>query len=199
MCKNGNIWPKMTKNAYFGPNLAVFGPKILIFMGVSKSFGTNITENHLDNLFASFFGQALDQMGQKCRYLAQNALNSTLGPRVELSSACLSNLFRSHHNENFTLWPNFSIQTCTKLSSTHFSASTSTSFELAPSQARATSIKSTWQEWRSQSVSDKGSQWSDSGPIKTVNCTINSRRFKEEVDNSNVLFKRIVHRISLNS
>ena len=42
----------MTKNADFGPNLAVFGPKILIFMGVSKSFGTNITENHLDNLSA---------------------------------------------------------------------------------------------------------------------------------------------------
>ena len=70
--KNGNIWPKMTKNADFGPNLAVFGPKILIFMGVSKSFGTNITENHLDNLSALFFGQALDQMGQKCQYLAQN-------------------------------------------------------------------------------------------------------------------------------
>ena len=52
--KNGNIWPKMTKNADFGPNLAVFGPKILIFMGVSKSFGTNITENHLDNLSALF-------------------------------------------------------------------------------------------------------------------------------------------------
>ena len=50
----------MTKNAYFGPILAVFGPKILIFMGESKSFGTNITENHLDNLFALFFGQALD-------------------------------------------------------------------------------------------------------------------------------------------
>ena len=63
----------MTKNEYFGPNLAVFGPKILIFMGVSKSFGTNITENHLDNLSALFFGQALDQMGQKCRYLAPNA------------------------------------------------------------------------------------------------------------------------------
>ena len=42
-------------------------------MGVSKSFGTNITENHLDNLFATFFGQALDQMGQKCRYFAQYA------------------------------------------------------------------------------------------------------------------------------
>merc|ERR1712004_437381 len=53
--KNGNIWPKMTKHAYFGPNLAVFGPKILIFMGVSKSFGTNITENHYGNLSALFF------------------------------------------------------------------------------------------------------------------------------------------------
>ena len=41
-------------------------------MGVSKSFGTNITENHLDNLSALFFGQALDQMGQKCPYLAKN-------------------------------------------------------------------------------------------------------------------------------
>ena len=30
--KNGNIWPKMTKNADFGPNLAIFGPKSLIFM-----------------------------------------------------------------------------------------------------------------------------------------------------------------------
>ena len=54
----------MTKNADFGPNLAVFGPKSLIFMGLSKSFGTNITENHLDNLFASFFGQALDHVSR---------------------------------------------------------------------------------------------------------------------------------------
>merc|ERR1712004_384896 len=69
--KNGNIWPKMTKNADFGPNLADFGPKSLIFMGLSKSFGTNITENHIHNLSALFFGQALDQVGQKCRYLAQ--------------------------------------------------------------------------------------------------------------------------------
>ena len=77
--KNGNIWPKMTKNADFGTNLTVFGPKSLIFMGVSKSFGTNIKENHFGNLFALFFGQALDQMGQKCRYLAQNA---SFGPNL---------------------------------------------------------------------------------------------------------------------
>ena len=62
----------MTKNADFGPNLAVFGPKIIILMEVSESFGTNITKNHLDNLSALFFGQFLDQMGQKCQYLAEN-------------------------------------------------------------------------------------------------------------------------------
>ena len=69
----------MTKNAYFGPNLAVFGPKILIYMGVSKSFGTNITENHLGNLFELFVGQELDQMGQKCPYLARKA---SFGPNL---------------------------------------------------------------------------------------------------------------------
>ena len=69
----------MTKNADFGPNLAIFGPKSLIFMGLSKSFGTNITENHFGNLSALFFGQALDQMGQKCRYLAENA---SFGPNL---------------------------------------------------------------------------------------------------------------------
>ena len=79
--KTANIWPKMTKNAYFGPNLAVFGPKILIFMGVSKSFGTNITENHFGNLSALFFGQALDQMGQKWPYFAQNA---SFGPNLTI-------------------------------------------------------------------------------------------------------------------
>ena len=81
----------MTKYAYFGPNLAVFGPKILIFMGVCKSFGTNITENHKDNLFASFFGQALDQMGRKYRYLAQNAslgqILPFLGPKSNFLGA----------------------------------------------------------------------------------------------------------------
>ena len=61
--KNGNIWPKMTKNADFGPNLAVFGPKILIFMGVSKSFGTNITETTW-TICPHRFWSAWEQMGQ---------------------------------------------------------------------------------------------------------------------------------------
>ena len=37
--KNANIWPKMTENAYFGPNLAILG-------GGSKTFGTLISGNH---------------------------------------------------------------------------------------------------------------------------------------------------------
>ena len=56
-------------------------------MGGSKSFGTNITENHLDNLSILFFGQALDQMGQKCRYLAKNASFgpnfAVFGPKIQ--------------------------------------------------------------------------------------------------------------------
>ena len=79
----------MTKNADFGPNLADFGPNSLIFMGVSKSFGTNITENHFGNLSALFFGHALDQMGQKCRYLAQNdsfgPYLAVFGPKIQIS------------------------------------------------------------------------------------------------------------------
>ena len=37
---NANIHPKMNKNAYLRPNFAVFGLKILNFMGGNKSFGT---------------------------------------------------------------------------------------------------------------------------------------------------------------
>ena len=84
------------QNADFGPNLAVFGPKILIFMGVSKSLRTNITENHQDNLSALFFGQPLDQMGQKCRYLAQNASFGPnlafFGPKIQFLGAGSKNL-----------------------------------------------------------------------------------------------------------
>ena len=66
--------PKWAKNAIFGPNLAVFGPKILIFMGGSKSFSTHITEYHLSTLFALFlFGH---HVGQKCQYLA------VFGPKI---------------------------------------------------------------------------------------------------------------------
>ena len=89
-------WPKMTKNANFGPNLVVFGQKILFFTGEIKRFVTHITENHLGNLSALFFGPASDQMGQKCQYLAQNAsLRPNLavfGPKIQFLGAGSKNL-----------------------------------------------------------------------------------------------------------
>ena len=73
----------MTKNAYVGPNEPFFGQKTLIFMGVGKIFGTHIMENHLGNLSALFFDQAIDQMGQKWPYLAKNVkFWAVLGPKI---------------------------------------------------------------------------------------------------------------------
>merc|ERR1712211_165657 len=83
--KNGNIWPKMTKNADFGPNLAVFGPKSLIFMGLSKSFGTNITENHFVNLSAFFFWSRIRSSGPKMPILGQ--IWPFLGPKSNFLGA----------------------------------------------------------------------------------------------------------------
>ena len=44
------------KKSYFGAKMALFGPtNILIILGGSKRFGTNISENHLGTSFALFF------------------------------------------------------------------------------------------------------------------------------------------------
>ena len=74
------------QNAIFGQSCVVLGQKILIFTGESKIFGTHITEKpprqRVRIVFG--FGQALDQMGQICRYLAKNASfgpNSNFGPK----------------------------------------------------------------------------------------------------------------------
>ena len=57
-------------------------------MGLSKNIGTNITENHLDNLFASFFGQALDQMGQNANIWPKELILAKIGrygPKILIS------------------------------------------------------------------------------------------------------------------
>ena len=69
--KNAHIWPKMTKNAYFGPNLDDFGPKILIFMRVSKSFGTHIMEKPPRQLFHVVFWSSIRSNGPKMPVLGQ--------------------------------------------------------------------------------------------------------------------------------
>ena len=76
----------MTKNAYFGPILDDFGPQIQIFMGVSKRFGTHIIENHLDNLSALFFGQALYQMGQNADIWPKKPVLGQIWPFLGLKS-----------------------------------------------------------------------------------------------------------------
>ena len=65
MGKKANICPKLTKNAYFGPILAVFGPKILIFTGKIKSFVTHITENPPRHLVHIVFWSGIGQNVQK--------------------------------------------------------------------------------------------------------------------------------------
>ena len=98
-----------------------------------------------------------------------NKLQLQILPELQLQNLdqpCAQSL-----NKSLALGPNVSSQIFNKLLPTRSSASTwatvttSTSFELASSHARVTSIKFTKQEWVSESVSDKHSQWSDSGPI----------------------------------
>ena len=55
----------MPKNAYFGPNLAFFGPKVLIFTGGSNSFGTHVTEKPLGHLVLIVFWSGMVPNGPK--------------------------------------------------------------------------------------------------------------------------------------
>ena len=67
----------MPKNA----NLVVFWAKNLNFYWKKQKFVLvpTLRKNHLRILFALFFGQAWDEMGQKYKYLAQNA---NFGPNL---------------------------------------------------------------------------------------------------------------------
>ena len=56
---------KWAKYANFGPNLAFYEPKILIFMGVSKSFGTHKTEKPPRQLVRIVFGSGTESNGPK--------------------------------------------------------------------------------------------------------------------------------------
>ena len=80
------MWPKMTKNAYFGPNLPVLWPKILILTGGSKSFGTHITEKPPRHLARIVYwsgmgpnGPKMPIFGQKSQFWANLAI---YGPKI---------------------------------------------------------------------------------------------------------------------
>ena len=55
--------PIYAKKAFLGPNLASFGPKVLIFTGGSKSFGAHVTEKPN--------GPKMPIFGQKCQFWAK--------------------------------------------------------------------------------------------------------------------------------
>ena len=68
----GGAWHQLGQigqYANFRPHLAVFGPKILIFGGGSKSFGTYISENNLGTSTALLFGWApMGRYGQNVQF-----------------------------------------------------------------------------------------------------------------------------------
>ena len=65
-------WPKLPKNANFGPNLVAFGQKILFFTWEIISFVTHITETPPRHLVHIVFWSGIGQNVQKWQYLAQN-------------------------------------------------------------------------------------------------------------------------------
>ena len=68
----------LAKNVSFWPTLALYGPKILIFMGVCKRFGTLITEKTPRQLVCIIVWSATGSnrpkmpiFGQKCQFWAK--------------------------------------------------------------------------------------------------------------------------------
>ena len=68
----------MIKNEDFGQNFAVLGSHILVFTGVSKSFGTHVTEKTPRQLVRIVFRSGVEpnepkmpRFGQKCQDLAK--------------------------------------------------------------------------------------------------------------------------------
>ena len=96
---------KNDQNCQFWVKVGPINGKILCFTRESKSFCTHITEKHLSNLSALFFGQAQDKMGQKCQYLANNNQKCIfwtkfclLGPKILILTG-ESKSFGSHVTE----------------------------------------------------------------------------------------------------
>ena len=76
-------WPKLTKNANFGPNLTVFWPKIHFLGGWSKAFGILISGNQRDTfsvLKTLNSAAPIGHWGRKCAILTKKT--GYLGQKV---------------------------------------------------------------------------------------------------------------------
>ena len=67
--RNAIIWPKMTKNVYLGPKLAVLGPN---FQRREQKFWYPNNRKPHRHLVCIVFGRVSHEMGQKGKFLAQN-------------------------------------------------------------------------------------------------------------------------------
>ena len=88
--KKATIWSKMAKNAYFVPNLAVLGPKFLILMRRSKSFGTHATEKPSRYLVRIVFWSGMGPNWPKMSIFDQKKANfgsnlAVYGPKILIS------------------------------------------------------------------------------------------------------------------
>ena len=71
--QQGTKWASNGQKCQFRAKFGRFWAKSSFFTGEINSFVTHITEKPPRQLVWIVFGQALDQMGQKCPYLAKNA------------------------------------------------------------------------------------------------------------------------------
>ena len=71
--KNANVWPKITKNANFLPNLTIFGSKFLILTKWSKSFGTHVTEKPHRHHVRIVFWFVMESNGPKMPIFGQKS------------------------------------------------------------------------------------------------------------------------------
>ena len=96
-CFFGRAWDQMgqkcrylAKNASFGLDLAVLGPKFIIFIGVSKSFGTHITKTPPTQLVPIGFWLSIGYHGPKCQYLSKNVNHgpnlAVFGPKIHFEN-----------------------------------------------------------------------------------------------------------------
>ena len=82
-------WDHVGQKCQFWAKYGRFGPKILIFMEVSKSFGTHLTENHRGTFIGSngpkmkiFFAKKMPSLGQMCPSWGKNPFFGRLSKTI---------------------------------------------------------------------------------------------------------------------
>ena len=115
---DSRVWVQMgqkgcylAKNVSFGPNLAVFGPKIHILVGWCETFGTLIPGNQWGTFFAlkTSTGEApIGRYGRKCAILTWKF--GYLGPKVNFFCMAIAILVNMAYHQ-YTKGYNFPIGT----------------------------------------------------------------------------------------